>query len=80
MNAHRDIMTGLDATADERGSQKIDHDVVSALLVFGLSIALILCSRFISPALGSWDQVLTVLTLASFLVVLSFGQGLVILI
>jgi len=80
MNAHRDIMTGLDATADERGSQKIDHDIVSALLVFGLSIALILCSRFISPALGSWDQVLTVLTLASFLVVLSFGQGLVILI
>lgn len=70
----------FDAASDERGNRKIDREVVNALVVFGLSVVLILCSRFISPALGSWDQVLTVLILASFLVFLSFGQGLVILI
>ena len=36
-------------------------------------------SRFVSPALGSWDQAYTVVTLASFLIVVAFGQGLVIL-
>jgi ribose transport system permease protein len=76
----KEIAMRLDATSDERGSQKLDREVVNVLVVFGLSIVLILCSRFISPALGSWDQVQTVLTLATFLVLLSFGQGLVILI
>jgi ribose transport system permease protein len=80
MTAHKDIATGFEASHDGRGGQRMDREVINTIVVFGLSIVLILCSRFISPALGSWDQVLTVLTLASFLVVLSFGQGLVILI
>jgi len=80
MTAHKDVTMRLDAASDERGGPRIDREAVNTLVVFGLSIVLILCSRFISPALGSWDQVLTVLTLASFLVVVSFGQGLVILI
>ena len=80
MTAHKEIAMRFDASPEERPSPLIDREVVNALVVFALSIILILCSRFISPALGSWDQVLTVLTLASFLVILSFGQGLVILI
>lgn len=80
MTAHKDIAMRFEASPDERRSQLVDRDVINALAVFALSIILILCSRFISPALGSWDQVLTVLTLASFLIVLSFGQGLVILV
>lgn len=80
MNAHKDIAMRFDAAPDQRDRRKLDPEVVSTLVVFGLSIVLIVCSRFISPALGSWDQVLTILVLASFLIVVSFGQGLVILI
>ena len=69
-----------EASSDRRGRQKLDRETVNTLVVFGLSIVLIICSRFISPALGSWSQVITVLILASFLIILSFGQGLVILI
>jgi len=70
----------IPAPADTRKTARISRETVSVLVVFGLSIVLIFASRLVSPALGSWQQVLTVLTLASFLVVLSFGQGLVILI
>lgn len=80
MSAHKDIEMRFDAASDERGRQRLDRETVSTLVVFGLSILLVIGSRFISPALGSWDQVLTVLVLASFLIILSFGQGLVILI
>ncbi|MCE7030167.1 ABC transporter permease [Jiella avicenniae] len=65
---------------DRRASSGIDRDLVNIVAVFALSAVLILCSRFVSPALGSWNQVLTILTLSSFLIVLSFGQGLVILV
>ncbi|MCC2099380.1 MAG: ABC transporter permease, partial [Hyphomicrobiales bacterium] len=44
-----------------------------------LCIVLLFGARLINPALGSWSQVETVLVLGFFLVVLSFGQGLVIL-
>lgn len=80
MTTPRGLTMGFDATPDKRGGQRIDREVINTLAVFAISIIMIACSRFISPALGSWDQVLTILTLASFLVVLSFGQGLVILI
>jgi ribose transport system permease protein len=80
MSAHRDTAVRFEAAPDRRAAQLLDREALNALAVFALSVVLILCSRFISPALGSWDQVLTVLTLASFLIVISFGQGLVILI
>ena len=80
MTAHKDVTMRFESGQDERGRQRIDRETINTLVVFGLSVFLILSSRFISPALGSWDQVLTVLTLASFLIVVSFGQGLVILI
>lgn len=71
---------GFKAAADTRRSGGIGRETINGIVVFALSILLILGSRFVSPALGSWSQVLTVLTLASFLVVLAFGQGLVILV
>lgn len=70
----------LAASTDTRRGGGLSKETVNAIVVFGLSVVLILGSRFVSPALGSWSQVLTVLTLASFLIVLSFGQGLVILV
>jgi ribose transport system permease protein len=80
MTTQPDSAARFDSAPDQRRSRAIGRDVINAAVVFALSIVLILCSRFVSPALGSWSQVLTVLTLASFLVVLSFGQGLVILV
>ena len=80
MTGPHDASTNLRASADLRRSGRVSKETINGIVVFGLSIALILASRFISPSLGSWSQVLTVLTLASFLIVLSFGQGLVILV
>ncbi len=74
-----DKTAGFAAAADRRGAAKVSRETISALLVFAICILLLLGSRFISPNLGSWAQVQTVMVLASFLVVLSFGQGLVIL-
>lgn len=67
------------ATPDQRATAKIGRETISTIAVFLICVLLLLGSRFISPNLGSWSQVQTVMVLASFLVVLSFGQGLVIL-
>lgn len=65
---------------DQRGRSRIDGEVITVIAVFAITIALILGSRVISPSFGSWNQTLTILELASFLVVVAFGQGLVILV
>ncbi len=54
-------------------------ETIATIGVFTLTVVLILMSRFVSPALGSWSQVNTIIILASFLIVVAFGQGLVIL-
>jgi len=64
---------------DRRVSAKVSRETISACTVAVLCVLLLLGARFVSPALGSWSQVETVLVLGFFLVVLSFGQGLVIL-
>jgi Ribose/xylose/arabinose/galactoside ABC-type transport systems, permease components len=66
-------------TADERGSARIPRETISTISVAVLCILLLFSARLINPALGSWSQVETVLVLGFFLVVLSFGQGVVIL-
>lgn len=79
MNPQSQALNKFSAEQDRRKARRVDRHTVSAVIVFVLCIVLIFASRFVSPSLGSWQQVLTVLTLASFLVVLSFGQGLVVL-
>ena len=69
----------FEQTGDRRGSARVSRETISALTVAVLCVLLLLGARFVSPALGSWSQVETVLVLGFFLVVLSFGQGLVIL-
>jgi ribose transport system permease protein len=70
----------MQAPADTRRSGRIRSETISTAAIFALAILLVLASRFVSPALGSWDQVDTIITLASFLIVAAFGQGLVILV
>jgi ribose transport system permease protein len=64
---------------DTRASARISRETISAVSVAALCVLMLLSARFVSPALGSWAQVETVLVLGFFLVVLSYGQGLVIL-
>lgn len=64
---------------DTRTSARVSRETISAVTVAVLCVLLLLSARFVSPALGSWSQVETVLVLGFFLVVLSYGQGLVIL-
>ena len=71
--------TGFTQTGDTRGSAKLTRETVSTVSVAILCVLLLLSARLINPALGSWSQVETVLVLGFFLVVLSFGQGVVIL-
>jgi ribose transport system permease protein len=70
----------LQPPGDTRRIGRIRSETISTAAIFALTIILILASRFVSPALGSWDQVDTIITLASFLIVVAFGQGLVILV
>jgi len=70
----------LAVPADTRSSARFRSETLAVAMTFVISIILVIASGFISPALGSWSQVYTILTLASFLVVVAFGQGLVILI
>ncbi len=64
---------------DARASARISREAISASTVAILCVLLLFGARFVSPSLGSWAQVETVLVLGFFLVILSFGQGLVIL-
>ncbi|RLM03431.1 hypothetical protein BIY27_23615 [Gibbsiella quercinecans] len=64
---------------DQRGSSHFNPEAVAPLLLLAVTVLMILFSRAISPALGSWAQVLMIITLTSFLLVVAFGQGLVIL-
>jgi ribose transport system permease protein len=51
----------------------------TTLAVFALSVILIVASRAISPAFGGWSEARAVLVLSSFVMVIGFGQGIVIL-
>ena len=64
---------------DKRRAVRWRPETITTFAIFAMSTLLIMGSRFVSPALGSWDQAYTVVTLASFLIVVAFGQGLVIL-
>lgn len=65
---------------DNRTTAKVSGEFVTIVAIFGLTFAMILASRAISPSFGSWAQVETILYLSSFLVFCAFGQGLVILV
>ena len=51
----------------------------TTIAVFAISIALILASRVISPAFGGLNMAQAILVLSSFVMIIGFGQGLVIL-
>ncbi len=64
---------------DQRSGTRLNADLIAPVLLLLLTLVMIFASRLISPALGSWSQVMMIITLSSFLLVVAFGQGLVIL-
>ena len=87
MTAARD-KDRLDAAAvapppggDTRGAPRarIGGDGWTALALFGLTAALILGSRWISPHFGGWTEAKAILVLSCFVTVAAFGQQMVIL-
>lgn len=79
MNLHSNGSPALTMLDDSRASSRISRETVSAITVAILCVVLLVGARLVSPSLGSWSQVETVLILGFFLVILSFGQGLVVL-
>ncbi|GLK67615.1 ABC transporter permease [Hansschlegelia plantiphila] len=69
----------LEAPTDTRRAARFSGEALTAMGLFALSAGMVAASPLISPALGSWSQIYTILLLVSFLLVISFGQGLVIL-
>jgi ribose transport system permease protein len=57
-----------------------DGENSTILVLFLLSILLILASQWISPDFASWNQAKTILILSSFVVLVGFGQQMVILV
>ncbi|AMV48440.1 ABC transporter permease [Paraburkholderia caribensis] len=67
-------------SADTRGSVKVQRETINAIAVFVVCGLALFLSKFINAEFGSLRQLQTILTLTSFLIVISFGQGLTILI
>ncbi|WP_193174575.1 ABC transporter permease [Oricola nitratireducens] len=80
MQNEKTIASAVAEQEDNRATAKISGEFVTIAAIFGLTFAMILASRAISPSFGSWSQVETILYLSSFLVFCAFGQGLVILV
>jgi ribose transport system permease protein len=70
----------LARSEDTRGAVKWPRETVNAAGVFVVCIVALLLSRLINPEFGSLHQLQTILALASFLIVASYGQGLTVLI
>ncbi|CAN7630533.1 MULTISPECIES: ABC transporter permease [unclassified Caballeronia] len=72
--------TGFVRGEDKRGAVRLQRETVSAIGVYAVCVLALFLSKFINPEFGSIRQLQTILTLASFLIVVSYGQGLTVLI
>jgi ribose transport system permease protein len=68
-------------TADTRdGGLNLSADAMTPIVLLGLTVLMIVFSRWISPSLGGLSQVSATIVLSSFLMVVAFGQQMVVLI
>jgi ribose transport system permease protein len=68
------------AAGERRRLGWLDRDVRTALLLFALSFLLIMGSRVLGPAFGRFEQIKAILIISSFVMVVAFGQQMVIII
>jgi ribose transport system permease protein len=66
---------------DTRGGGRVGlgGEAWTAIALFGLTALLIVASRLISPNFGGWEEAKAILVLSSFVIVVAFGQQMVIL-
>jgi len=79
-------LTGNGRPADTRGGAgargwlgRLDRDVRTALALFAISFGLVIASRVLGPNFGSLAQMKAILVISCFLMVVAFGQQMVIL-
>jgi ribose transport system permease protein len=68
------------APTGSRRKRGIIGELSTAIVLFALSTALVVASRAVSPAFGTWNQAVAILVLSSMVMVVAFGQQMVILI
>ncbi len=66
--------------AERRGLGWLNREVKTALILFLVSALLIAASRVLGPGFGSLQQIRAILIISSFLMVVAFGQQMVVLI
>lgn len=69
-----------EATKDNRKSARVSRETLNTAGVFVLCVLALISAKWINPNAGGYQQIETILILCSFLVVVAFGQGLVVLI
>ncbi|WP_341962855.1 ABC transporter permease [Pseudomonas sp. RC10] len=69
-----------DVATDYRKSSRVSRETLNIVGVFMLCVLALLAAKWINPNAGGYQQLETILILCSFLVVVAFGQGLVVLI
>lgn len=69
-----------EVTTDTRKSSRISRETLNIAAVFLLCVVALFAAKWINPNAGGFQQLETILILCSFLVVVAFGQGLVVLI
>jgi ribose transport system permease protein len=63
-----------------RGGPGLIGELSTAFVLFAISAALIVGSRWVSPAFGTWNQAVAIMVLSSVVMVAAFGQQMVMLI
>lgn len=67
--------------ADTRGGGfAVTSEVLTPIVLLGLTVLMVIGSQSISPSLGGLGQVSAIVALSSFLMVVAFGQQMVVLI
>ena len=78
----REMKSAAVMQPDSRGSagqRWLGAEDVTAMALFAITALLIFASGWISPGLGSWSQARAILVLSTFVMVVGFGQQIVIL-
>ncbi len=80
MNAQPESEATALPPVDGRERPRIASSTITTVIIFVLTAVLIVGSRAISSSFGSLSQLETILYLSTFLIIVGFGQGLVILV
>jgi ribose transport system permease protein len=79
-NDRKSVPAEAPATARENTPSFLSTDLGKSLVLIVLAFLMLFAGRLVSPSLGGLNQISAVLVLSSFLIVVAFGQQMVVLI